>query len=76
MLPETRSIFSKICGIFSKKRGIPVSEDEYAGFSSSTKITLDYTLKEVGQSVTCLTRWVNERNEPGPWSETTSAVIA
>ena len=53
------------------------NEFEYAGFSSSSSFTLDYELQQVGLTVYYIFRWVNARNEPGPWSEgVTSATIA
>jgi hypothetical protein len=57
----------------------PTSDDDfrYAGFSPSTTLTLDYPLADVGKTVYYRFRWVNRRNQPGPWSEAViSAVIA
>ena len=56
----------------------PVSDNEfvYLNFSSTTSLTVDYSLTEVGQMVWYRFRWVNARNQPGPWSESiVSAVV-
>ncbi|MDR2469423.1 MAG: hypothetical protein LBD27_02945 [Tannerella sp.] len=53
------------------------NEFEYAGFSSTSSFTINYELEQVGLTVYYIFRWVNARNEPGPWSEgVTSATIA
>jgi hypothetical protein len=66
--------------VWRKVGGAPPASDadfEYAGFSASTKLVLDYPLEKVGETVYYRFRWVNERNRPGPWSESViSAVIA
>jgi hypothetical protein len=48
----------------------------YAGFSSNNRLVVDYPLGTVGQTVWYRFRWINTRNESGPWSETISAVVA
>ncbi|MDR1331336.1 MAG: hypothetical protein LBK07_04455 [Tannerella sp.] len=55
----------------------PLSDGDYhyAGFSSSTSLTLDYALEDVGKVVYYRFRWVNSRNEPGPWSMATLSVV-
>jgi hypothetical protein len=56
----------------------PVSDDEwtYVKFSSRSSLLIDYPLTEVGKTVYYRFRWVNTRNQPGPWSEGyVSAVI-
>jgi hypothetical protein len=45
------------------------NEFEYAGFSSNSSFTINYELEQVGLTVYYIFRWVNSRNEPGPWSE-------
>jgi hypothetical protein len=55
-----------------------VSDEEfvYANFSSSVTLTLEYSLEYVGKTVWYQFRWVNLKNDPGPWSENiVSAVI-
>lgn len=48
----------------------------YAGFSSTRLFEINYDLEMVGKTVYYIFRWVNSRNEPGPWSEgITEAVI-
>jgi hypothetical protein len=41
----------------------------YAGFSSSTRLVIDFPLDQVGQTVYYRFRWVNTRQQVGPWSE-------
>ncbi|MDR1958063.1 MAG: hypothetical protein LBQ54_03300 [Planctomycetaceae bacterium] len=55
-----------------------MSDEEfvYANFSSSVTLTLEYSLEYVGKTVWYQFRWVNLKNDPGPWSENiVSAVI-
>jgi hypothetical protein len=56
---------------------MPASDEEftYVNFSTTSSLTVNYPLDKVGQTVWYRFRWVNERNQPGPWSETVSAVI-
>ncbi|MDR1866576.1 MAG: hypothetical protein LBR08_13535 [Bacteroidales bacterium] len=56
----------------------PASDSDwsYAGFSSRSPLVLDYPQTDVGKTVYYRFRWMNTRNQPGPWSETVSAVIA
>ncbi|MDR1222154.1 MAG: hypothetical protein LBL07_04645 [Tannerella sp.] len=51
------------------------SEFEFAGASTSTTKILQYSLEQVGQTVHYRYRWLNERNQPGPWSETIDSVV-
>jgi hypothetical protein len=56
----------------------PVSDDEwtYVNFSSRSPLLINYPLTDVGKMVYYRFRWVNTRNQPGPWSEGyVSAVI-
>jgi hypothetical protein len=66
--------------IWYKKGGEAPAKDEdfaYAGFSSRSPFTIDYPMDVVGQTVYYRFRWVNARNQPGPWSEAViSAVVA
>jgi hypothetical protein len=48
----------------------------YAGFSTRSTHVVEYTLEDVGKTVWYRAHWVNAKNEPGPWSEVVSAVIA
>jgi hypothetical protein len=53
------------------------SDFAYAGFSSRSPFPIDYPMDAVGKTVYYRSRWVNARNQPGPWSETVvSAVVA
>jgi hypothetical protein len=65
---------------WGKKGGAaPVADSDftYVGTSTSTMLVVNYALEDVGTTVWYRFRWVNSRNRPGPWSESTvSAVIA
>jgi hypothetical protein len=57
----------------------PASDSEwvYVNFSSRSPLLINYPQTEVGKTVYYRFRWVNSRNQPGPWSESyVSAVIA
>jgi hypothetical protein len=57
----------------------PASDGEwvYANFSTRTPLLINYPQTDVGKTVYYRFRWVNTRNQPGPWSEGyVSAVIA
>jgi hypothetical protein len=59
--------------------GPPVDDSEwsYANFSTRSPLTIKYPLSDVGKTVYYRFRWVNSRNQPGPWNETIiTAVIA
>ena len=62
-----------------KVGGAPPADDddfEYLNFSSTTSMVVEYTYGQVGVTVWYRFRWVNSRNQPGPWSEgVLSAVI-
>jgi hypothetical protein len=66
--------------VWCKKGGEVPSKDgdfAYAGFSSRSPFAIDYPMEMVGQTVYYRFRWVNARNQPGPWSEAVvSAVVA
>ncbi|MDR1563329.1 MAG: hypothetical protein LBS54_09695 [Dysgonamonadaceae bacterium] len=55
----------------------PKSDDEYqyVGFSSNDHLVVNYPLSMVGTVVHYRLRWKSTRNEPGPWSETVTAII-
>jgi hypothetical protein len=48
----------------------------YAGFSTRSPFIIKYDLEDVGKTVWYRVRWVNVKNNPGPWSEIVPAVIA
>ncbi|MDR1339100.1 MAG: hypothetical protein LBK58_03475 [Prevotellaceae bacterium] len=55
----------------------PEGKFEYVGFSSRSTFLMDYDEKLVGQTVSYRVRWMNSRNQPGPWNEDDiNAVIA
>jgi hypothetical protein len=47
----------------------------YLSASTTTSLTVEYPLAEVGKNVWYRFRWINARNQPGPWSEIICAVI-
>jgi hypothetical protein len=49
----------------------PASDSEwvYANFTSRSPLVIDYPQTDVGKTVYYRFRWVNTRNQPGPWSE-------
>ncbi|MDR1407461.1 MAG: hypothetical protein LBJ23_05375 [Tannerella sp.] len=47
----------------------------YLNTSTTTSLAIEYALSEVGKNVWYRFRWVNARNQPGPWSEIICAVI-
>jgi hypothetical protein len=52
------------------------SDFTYLATSTTSSLTVDYLLAEVGLTVWYRFRWVNARNLPGPWSESIiSAVV-
>ena len=65
--------------VWSKVGGDPPASDSewtYVNFSSRSPLVIDYPQTEVGKTVYYRFRWVNTRNQPGPWSEGyVSAVI-
>jgi hypothetical protein len=56
---------------------MPTDESAFAYVATSTvtHLVIDYALAEVGKTVWYRFRWVNARNQPGPWSEIICAVI-
>jgi hypothetical protein len=55
----------------------PATDEEYSyvGFSSRVTYTINYSLSDVGKTVWYRFRWINTRNQPGPWSETPISAI-
>lgn len=55
----------------------PTSLDQYkyAATDSSTPYVLHFDLEDAGKTVHYRLRWVNTRDEPGPWSEPLTATI-
>jgi hypothetical protein len=55
----------------------PATDEEYSyvGFSSRVMFTINYSLSDVGKIVWYRFRWINTRNQPGPWSETPISAI-
>jgi hypothetical protein len=59
--------------------GAPVSDSEwsYANTSTRSPLVINYSLSDVGKTVYYRFRWLNTRNQPGPWNENiVSAIIA
>ncbi|MDR1381408.1 MAG: hypothetical protein LBJ47_08020, partial [Tannerella sp.] len=56
---------------------MPTGESAFAYVATSTvtRLVVDYALAESGKTVWYRFRWVNARNQPGPWSEIIYAVI-
>jgi hypothetical protein len=56
---------------------MPTDESAFAYVATSTTsmLVVDYTLAEVSKTVWYRFRWLNARNQPGPWSEIIYAVI-
>jgi hypothetical protein len=58
--------------VWRKVGGDPPASDAewtYVNFSSRSPLIIDYPQTDVGQMVYYRFRWVNTRNQPGPWSE-------
>jgi hypothetical protein len=51
------------------------AEFTYLATSTTSSLTVDYALAEVGQRVWYRFRWLNTRNQPGPWSENIISAI-
>jgi hypothetical protein len=65
--------------VWRKVGGTPPQDDSdftYVGTSTRSVYTIKYALSELGQTVWYRVRWINGKNEPGPWSEIISAIIA
>jgi hypothetical protein len=58
-------------------RDAPAGDDDfrYAGLSTRSPFVIKYNLGDTGKTVWYRVRWVNGKNDPGPWSEIVSAVI-
>ncbi|MDR1348657.1 MAG: hypothetical protein LBJ63_09605 [Prevotellaceae bacterium] len=65
--------------VWRKVGGDPPASDAewtYVNFASRSPLIIDYPQTDVGKTVYYRFRWVNTRNQPGPWSEGyVSAVI-
>ena len=63
-----------------EKIGSPAPADmsqlTYLGTSTRAPFLAQFTGAQAGQTVYYWLRWVNTRNEKGPWSEPVSATIA
>jgi hypothetical protein len=58
--------------VWSKIGGDPPASDSdwtYVNFASRSPLVIDYPMTDVGKTVYYRFRWVNTRNQPGPWSE-------
>ncbi|MDR1381955.1 MAG: hypothetical protein LBJ47_10835 [Tannerella sp.] len=57
--------------------GMPAGESafSYVTTSTTTSLVIDYALADAGKTVWYRFRWINARNQPGPWSEMINAVI-
>jgi hypothetical protein len=58
--------------VWSKIGGDPPASDSewtYVNFASRSPLIIDYPQTDVGKAVYYRFRWVNTRNQPGPWSE-------
>jgi hypothetical protein len=55
----------------------PTSDTDfsYAGFSTHSPFTIKYALEDTGKTVWYRVHWVNQKNEPGPWSEIVSVIV-
>jgi len=55
----------------------PVSADGYSFYCSTTRspFVVEFEAGDSGETAHYIARWVNKRNEPGPWSQTVSATI-
>lgn len=74
---------SKPAGVFGAEIWVklgttpPASTDElrFLGLDTSTPYTAHYDIEDAGKTAYYMLRWVNTRQEPGPWSETVAATI-
>jgi hypothetical protein len=55
----------------------PLNDDDfrYAGFATRSPFIIRYKLGDTSKIVWYRIRWVNAKNNPGPWSEIITAVI-
>jgi hypothetical protein len=64
--------------VWRKVGGAPPASDAewvYVNLSSRSPLLINYPQTEVGKTVYYRFRWVNSRNQPGPWSEIRNAII-
>jgi hypothetical protein len=64
--------------VWRKVGGEPQTDDSEYSFvclSTCTAIVLEYPLTDTGKMVYYRFRWVNSRNQPGPWSENFVSVV-
>jgi hypothetical protein len=64
--------------IWRKVGGNPPQTDtdfSYTATSTRSIFTMKYGLSESGKNVWYRVRWVNSKNEPGPWSDISNAII-
>ena len=69
----------RACEIWHKVDGPPpVDEKEvtYVAFDTRTPYIVHYDGTDAGKMAHYMLRWINTRNEHGPWSETISATIS
>ena len=52
-----------------------VADARYLGTDTATPYLAAFEPADAGKSAHYFTRWVNTRNQPGPWSETVTATI-
>lgn len=52
-----------------------LTEARYLATDTATPYLATYSPADAGKTVHYFLRWVNTRNEPGPWSETVAATI-
>ena len=53
-----------------------VADARYLATDTATPYLATFDAADAGKSVHYFLRWVNTRNQPGPWSETVTATIA
>jgi hypothetical protein len=81
-IPVGKSKPPKVHGfeVWGKVGGNPPADDTewtYVNFSSRSPLRISYPTTDVGKTAYYQARWVNSRNQPGPWSESyVVAVIA
>jgi hypothetical protein len=64
--------------VYHRLGGVPPKEDEdfrYAGFSTRSPFLFRFHAEDRGKFAWYRVRWVNARNDPGPWSIIFSAVV-
>ena len=53
-----------------------VADARYLATDAATPYLATFDAADAGNSVHYFCRWVNTRNQPGPWSETVTATIS